>query len=198
MPDASRPLKLCNDDGKIITTAICYGLQRYTIRCIHPAQRCISTKQMIDNIFEVETTALAHLACAPQESGIHLTDFAAAHTSVNSSWIFRVLEKAELPRFIRRFLRSIHVDSNTEVEFAGKVRGHFFMARGVRQGCPASGFLFALDPIFPMDTRIDHPKRPCCASLPPALSVSICRLFSSRCFVFPILGGCPVSGLCGN
>ena len=31
----------------------------------------------------------------------------------------------------------------TEVEFAVKARGQFLMARGVRQGCPASGFLFA-------------------------------------------------------
>ena len=36
---------------------------------------------MTDNIFEIETTALAHVACAPQESGVLLTDFAAAYPS---------------------------------------------------------------------------------------------------------------------
>ena len=55
---------------------------------------------MTDNIFEIETTALAHVACAPRESGILLTDFADACPSVNHSWIFRVLEQAELPEFI--------------------------------------------------------------------------------------------------
>ena len=39
---------------------------------------------MTDNIFEMETTALAHVACAPQESGILLTDFAAAYPRVKS------------------------------------------------------------------------------------------------------------------
>ena len=36
------------------------------------------------------------------------------------------------------------------MEFAGLTQGQFLMARGVRQGCPASGFLFAMafDPIF--------------------------------------------------
>ena len=34
---------------------------------------------MTDNIFEIETTALANVACAPQESGILLTDYAAAY-----------------------------------------------------------------------------------------------------------------------
>ena len=37
---------------------------------------------MADNIFEVETTALAHVACPPPETGILLTDFAAAYSSV--------------------------------------------------------------------------------------------------------------------
>ena len=85
---------------------------------------------MTDNIFEIETTAIAHVACAPQESGILLTEFAAAYPSVNHSWIFHVLEKAELPRFMCRFLQSIYVDSNTEVEFAWENRGHFLMTMG--------------------------------------------------------------------
>ena len=126
------------------------GMHRYSTRCIHPAQRCISSRRMTDNIFEVEATALAHVACATRESNILLTDSADAYTSVNHSWIFHVFEKAEVPGFIYRFLRMIHCNSTTEVEFGEKTRGQFFMARGVRQGCLASGFLFAmaLDPIF--------------------------------------------------
>ena len=45
---------------------------------------------MTDNIFEIETIALAHVECAPRESGILLTDFAAAYPGVNHSWIFQV------------------------------------------------------------------------------------------------------------
>ena len=83
---------------------------------------------MTDNIFENETTALAHVACAPQESGVLLTDFAAAYPSVNHSWIFFVLENTGLPGFLCRFLRSIFKDSITHVEFAGAERGQFPMA----------------------------------------------------------------------
>ena len=83
-PDAFRPLTLCNCDCKIMTTAICFGLHWYSIRCIHPAQRCISSRQMTDNIFEVETTALAHVTCATRDSGILLTDFASAYGSFTS------------------------------------------------------------------------------------------------------------------
>ena len=102
---------------------------------------------MTDNIFEIETTAPAHVACAPQESGILLTDFAAAYPSVDHDWILSVIEKTELPDFISRFLRSVNNDSTTHVEFAGD---NFLIARSISQGCPASGFLFAMafDPIF--------------------------------------------------
>ena len=74
-PDALRPLTLCNCDCKLHTYAICRGLHLYTMRCIHPSQRCVSSRQTTDNILEIETTALAHVACARQESGVLLTDF---------------------------------------------------------------------------------------------------------------------------
>ena len=65
------------------------------------------------NMSRLKTTAMAHVACAPQESGILLTDFAAAYPSVNHSWIFHVLDKAELPRFNLSILAV-----NTDVDFA--------------------------------------------------------------------------------
>ena len=54
------------------------------------------------------------------------------------------------PAFSVASLRSMYRDSITHVEFAGADRGQSLMARGVRQGCLASGFLFvmAFDPIF--------------------------------------------------
>ena len=135
-PDALRPLTLCNCDCKLLTSAICRGFHWYTMRCTHSSQRCISSRQMTDNIFEIETTALAHVACAPQESGVLLTDFVAAYPSVNHLWLFCVLENTGLPCFLCRFLRHVYSDIITCVEFAGAERGQFLKARGVRQGCP--------------------------------------------------------------
>ena len=57
-PDALRPLKLCSCDWKLITKAVCSGLQQHSVGCIQPAQRCVSTRQMTDNIFEIETPHL--------------------------------------------------------------------------------------------------------------------------------------------
>ena len=99
---------------------------------------------------QIETAPLAHVACAPWDSGVLLTDFAAAYPNVNHSWIFSVLENTGLPDFLCRFLRSIYSDSITHVEFAGAERGQFFMARGARHGCFSSDSFFAMafDPIF--------------------------------------------------
>ena len=160
--DALGPLTLCNCDCKLLTSAICRGLHWFSMRCIHPSQRCVASRQMTDNIFEIETAALAHVACAPQESGILLADFAAVYHSVKHTWILSVIEETELLGFIGRFLRSMYHDSITHVEFAGATRGRFRMARGVRQGCPASGFLFAMafDPIFRWLQEAVVPRNP--------------------------------------
>ena len=48
--DALRPLTC-----KVLTSAICRGLHWYPMQCIHPSQRCISSRQMTDNTFEIET-----------------------------------------------------------------------------------------------------------------------------------------------
>ena len=126
------------------------------MRCIHLSQRCISSRQVTDNNFEIETTALAHVACAPQESGILLTDFAAAYPSVNHSWILSVIERTELPGFICRFVRSICIDSTTHVEFAGATRGQFLMARGVRdKAVQRAGFSLR----WPLTLSSDGSKR---------------------------------------
>ena len=82
------------------------------MRCIHPSQRCISSRQITDNIFEIETTALAHVVCAPQESGVLLTDFAAAYPSVKHSWILSVIETTEL-----NFVKCKLLDMPSQIQY---------------------------------------------------------------------------------
>ena len=156
-PDALRPLTLCNCDCKIITMATCFGRHRYSIRCIHPAQRCVSTRQMTDNIFEVETTALAHFACVTRDSGILLNDFACACPSVNHSWIFHLLEKAELPRFIQQFLRMIYNNSVTDVVFAGKTEERC----QTRLSCKCLFVCDGVRPYLSMASRLVYFQEPC-------------------------------------
>ena len=124
-----------------LTSAICRGLHWYTVQCIHTSHRCISSRQMTDNILEIETTALAHDACVPQDSGVLSTDFAAASPSVNHSWIFSVLENTGCLSLSlsAKYLKGQH---HTRGICGSRTRT-------IPYG-PASGFLFAMafDPIF--------------------------------------------------
>ena len=61
-PEASRPLTLCCD-CKILTSAICRGLHWFTRTCVHLSQRCMCSRQMTDNIFQIVTAAPG---CLPQ------------------------------------------------------------------------------------------------------------------------------------
>ena len=56
----------------------------------------------------------------------------------------------------------IYCDSTSHAQFAGMTTGQCLMARGVRQGCPASGFLFAMvfDPIFRWLQGANIPRNP--------------------------------------
>ena len=70
--DALRPSTLCICDCKLLTSAF---VEVFTgILCnAFTLHRCISTRQMEDKIFEIETITLAHVACAPQDAGVLLT-----------------------------------------------------------------------------------------------------------------------------
>ena len=116
---------------------------------------------MTDNIFEIETTALAHVACAPRESGI-LWTFCRGFSLCES-----FLDFSRAPRW-QSCLRSFVVllpmtccDSTTHVEFTGMTRDQFFMTRGVRQGCPATSCLRWLSiPVFRFLQDLVIPRNP--------------------------------------
>ena len=48
-PGSLRPLTLCNCDCKILTAAVCSGLRRYSVECIHPSQRCVTQRIMTED-----------------------------------------------------------------------------------------------------------------------------------------------------
>ena len=88
--ESLRPLTKCNCDCKVLTAAMCSNLRRYPIECVHSSQRCITQRVMTDNIFEIESAAVALRTCFSQDLGIILTDFSCAYPSVDtthgSSW----------------------------------------------------------------------------------------------------------------
>ena len=48
-----------------------------------PVPRCVTQRIMTDNIFEIETAAIALRTCYSEDLGILLTDFSCAYPSVD-------------------------------------------------------------------------------------------------------------------
>ena len=68
---------------------MCSVLSGFSVECIHPSQRCVTQRIMTDNIFEIETAAIAMRTCYWEDPGILLTDSPAptlALTTDGSSW----------------------------------------------------------------------------------------------------------------
>ena len=104
-----------------------------------------SSRQMMDNIFDIETPLLWPIFRSSARIR-YLVDGLRCCLRQRQSLLdpLRFRENQSCLVFICSFLRSKYNDSTTYVEFAGATRGQFLMARGVRQGCPTSGFLFPM------------------------------------------------------
>ena len=142
-PPEARPHTLCNCDCKILTTTVPVEVRKFSQECTHPSKKLCTKRTMTDIISEIETAASAHRACSADDSGILLTDFVCAFSSVDHSWILHVLQRANIPDGLRNILQRNSEESLANVEHACAVSGKFLMAHSVRQGSLASLFLVA-------------------------------------------------------
>ncbi|CAK0860276.1 unnamed protein product, partial [Prorocentrum cordatum] len=77
------------------------------------------------------------------DSGATLFDFKQAFPSVFHDWIAAVLDKLGIPTCIRFAIHSLYDQNWTMVPFPGASACGFWVSRGMKQGCPMSGVLFA-------------------------------------------------------
>ena len=70
----------------MLPSALCHQLKRYSMVRIHPSKRCYAQRLIYNNIFHMETSALAIRRVPPVRLGVLLTDFACAHPSVDHIW----------------------------------------------------------------------------------------------------------------
>ena len=150
-PGALRPLTLCNCDCKLLTSAICRGLHWYSMQ-MH--------------------TSFAEMYLFQANDGQHLWNWdhrsgpcrvCAARIRRPSDWLCCCLHQCQSLldplcdrehwiawfslSFYGKYLQGQH---HTRGMCGSRTRTNPLLARGVRQGCLASGFLFAMafDPIF--------------------------------------------------
>jgi exonuclease III len=153
LPESTRPLSLSNAVAKIMASALNASLSQMAARTVTSRQRgFVKGRNLLDNILETEAAAIHFAKFYPDTSGIVLLDLLAAFPSLAHSWIFLVLKKMGVPRFFRRALAKLYKKVHITILFGGIFAPGFVAAGGIKQGCPASGSLFALalDPFLRM------------------------------------------------
>ena len=139
-----RPISLLNIDYKIITKTIASRISNVLPFLIHDDQtgyvkgRYIGQNiRLIQDIMKI--TSLENIP------GMAIfIDFKKAFDSVDWEFLAKVLETFNFGPQIRNWIRTFYTDISSCVINNGHASEFFSLQRGVRQGCPLSGILFAL------------------------------------------------------
>jgi hypothetical protein len=143
--DATRPLNLSNTIAKVIASALSRPLTSVAKHTVVAQQRgFIQGRCLIDNIVELDALLLRAAKYYADKHGLLLLDIKAAFPSLSQEWMFQVLRKMQIPRMVIRALRALYNDNDATIFFNGAAHSTITITSGIKQGCPASGVLFAL------------------------------------------------------
>ena len=139
-----RPVSLLNVDYKVATKTIATRLEKVLSHIIHPSQsgyikgRFIgeSIRQIIDIMEFTKNRQIPGIAI--------FLDFEKAFDSVEWDYIQKCLSSFNFGPQLRQWVGVFYKDISSCVLNNGHASKHFFLQRGVRQGCPLSGMLFVI------------------------------------------------------
>ena len=171
---------------------ICRDPQWYTMKCIHISQRCISSRQMTDNIFEIENKCLD--TCYVHSTRISypvdwyytrvyqrqsLLDFPCAREC-------RII-RVHLPFFAKDLLRQYHTRGicRNEPRTVPHDQGRDEMLSSERLS-----IAYDFRTYLPLTPGRDHLKELCCPWLPPDVFVCVCWRSRSGCLIFSTFDDC--------
>jgi hypothetical protein len=144
-PSTTRPISLSNTDSKYFALALNRPLAEAATITVHPRQRgFVNGRSLLDNVLEVEGIAQSFAIAEADDPAIILFDIMAAFPSLSHQWLFVVLVKMGIPQATIQAFKALYRDCFATIMLMGKRRRRFAIKSGIRQGCPASGTLFAL------------------------------------------------------
>ncbi|CAK0841609.1 unnamed protein product [Prorocentrum cordatum] len=141
---ATRPICLGSADVKILAAACVMPIAANSATLIGEEQKCVSERDMVENVVRAEAWGVEKYMTASSDAALLLTDFASAFPSLAQEWLFFVLEAMGIPSPLVHFFRMMYSDSTAILSLRGRRHGLIRIASGVKQGCPASMFLFVL------------------------------------------------------
>ena len=103
---------------------------------------------MLSNVLHIETEAMT-ISFRTREGCIILFDFKAAFPSLSRTILIESLKKIGVGEEGLQAIINMYKDNVTYIKYGSTCSPQFDMTRGVRQGCPLSPLLFALDRRLP-------------------------------------------------
>lgn len=143
-PKSWRPITLLNTDYKIISTVIANRLKKIMTKIISPVQTAYTAGRYIG-----ENTRLVydiiHWANTNRQSGIILAaDFESAFESVDWNYLRLVFDQLNFGQKLKKIINHLYLNdqNNSRIILNGHLGKQIHLQRGIRQGDPASGYLF--------------------------------------------------------
>eukprot|EP00959_Pyramimonas_sp_CCMP1952_P454054 9469282-Pyramimonas_sp.AAC.1 len=162
----TRPLFSGNADNKTFASLLCVPSgQRAQFSMRRNRAGFIKGRCALDNIMLIESDFLEHAVFeGADRAGLSWLDFAAAFPSLARAWALAVLQHTLIPEHVVDAVQQLYRDIYTSILLGGGTFRGYYITRGIKQGCPLSGVLFALadDPIFRCVHSVMTPlARPC-------------------------------------
>ena len=145
------PLNLSNSDTKIITKLFDLPMaESVSVMVNHNQFGFIRGRRLHDAVLCLESWALTYSVSAPASAGNILLDQKAAFPSIAHEFLFFVLLEIGIPGVIVNAIRLLYDNNEAIVSFLGCRTDRVLLRRGIKQGCPLSGSMWAIcfDPVM--------------------------------------------------
>ena len=149
----TRPLSLKNSDNKLVCAVMNHKCRKPLAMGACPLQRgFVPGRQLLANVVDLDAFGRAHgmSSAVGDPAVLAFWDFAAAFPSLAHRWLMLVAAASGLPGGMLLLLETMYAVNLTYGVVGASSRFLFAVWAGVLQGCPWSGFLFAvsLDPFL--------------------------------------------------
>ena len=161
-PKDWRPISLLNVDFKIVSSAITNRLKTVIQDIISPSQSAYISGRFIGENSRLVYDVIDELNRQNRSGLILAADFEAAFESVSWPFLSRALDNYNFGAYYKYLIHLLYLNDNnfSRILLDGFLGDKIYMKRGIRQGDPASGYLFNLV-VEPLANQIIHSTRIC-------------------------------------
>jgi exonuclease III len=139
-----RPISLLNVDYKILSTCIANKLKPHLPTLISNDQTGFCKGRYIGENIRTTLDIIQYLEKHHQPGILLALDFAKAFDTLKWDFIFNTLKYLNFGDKYIKWVKLLYSDISSTIINNGWSSGYFALHRGVRQGCPASPYLFIL------------------------------------------------------